>query len=96
MILVWTNHPCLRVGGHSVGLALGETICFSSLEFTTYCLGCLSLSPKEDESGTLFVGMVHSRMPSLHTALEDSSDEGGAASGKGGSSGSPGPEGAAW
>jgi hypothetical protein len=74
-----------------VGLALGKTICFYSLEFTIDHLGRLSLSPEEGDSGALFVGILHSGSPSLHTALEDSFDEGGAASGEEGSSGSPDP-----
>jgi hypothetical protein len=75
----------------NVGLALGETICFSSLEFTANRLGRLSLSPQEGDSGTTFGRMVHSGSPSLHIAIEDSSDEGSVASGEGGSSRSPSP-----
>jgi hypothetical protein len=37
--------------------------------------------------------MVHSGSPYLHTVLKDSSDEGGTASGEGGSSRSPEPRG---
>jgi hypothetical protein len=74
-----------------VGLAPGEIICFSSLEFTTDRLGRLSLSPFAGDPGTLFVGMKHSGSPSLHIAIENSSDKGGAISGEGGSSGSPAP-----
>jgi hypothetical protein len=44
-------------------------------------------------SGAVFVGTVHSGSPSLHTTHKDSSDEGDPTSGKGGSSGSPGPRG---
>jgi hypothetical protein len=39
----------------------------------------------------MFVGMVHRGLPSLHTTLEESSDEDGTTSGAGGSSGSPSP-----
>jgi hypothetical protein len=73
-----------------VDLALGETIHFGSLEFTANCLGRLSLSPKERDSSAIFVGMVHTGSPSSHTAPEDSTNEGGTASGERGSSGSPG------
>jgi hypothetical protein len=76
-----------------VGLAPGQTIHFGSLEFTADHLGRLSLSPEEDDSGAIFIGMVHSGSPSLHITLEDSSDDGGDALGTGGSSGSPGPQG---
>jgi hypothetical protein len=62
-----------------VGFTLRKTICFGSLEFTADHLGHLSLSPQDGDSTTLFVGMVHIGSPSLQTALEDSSDESGAA-----------------
>jgi hypothetical protein len=42
-----------------VSLALGETICFDILEFTTDRLGRLSLSPYVGDSSAIFVGMVH-------------------------------------
>jgi hypothetical protein len=74
----------------SLGLALGRTIDFGSLEFTADCLGRLSLSPQEGDSSTIFIGMVHSRTPSLHTTLEETFDEDSATSGTEGSSRSPG------
>jgi hypothetical protein len=74
-----------------IGLAPGETICFGSLEFTADRFGCLSLSPKGQDSGTVFVGMVHSGPPSLHTTLEELSDEGDTTLGEGGISGLPDP-----
>jgi hypothetical protein len=73
------------------GLAPGETIQFSYLEFTADRLGHLSLYPKERDSAAIFIGVVHSGSPSLHTTLEDSSDKDGAASSTVGSSRSPGP-----
>jgi hypothetical protein len=63
-----------------VGLALGETICFGSLEFTTDHLSRLSLSPYDGDSSAIFVGMVRNRSLNLHTALADSSNEGSATS----------------
>jgi hypothetical protein len=66
------NHPT------DVGLAPRSTIHIGSLEFTTDRLGRLSLSPQEWDSSIVFVGMVHNRSPSLHTTLEESSDEDGA------------------
>jgi hypothetical protein len=67
-----------------IGLALGETIHFGSLEFTADRLSRLSLSPKEGDLGFIFVEMVHSGLPSLHTTLKDSCNEGGTTSGAGG------------
>jgi hypothetical protein len=77
------KHSFIANGDNLIGVSLtpGETIHFSSLEFTTDRHGCLSLSPYEGDSSTIFVGMVHGGSPSLHTILEDSSNEGGTASG---------------
>jgi hypothetical protein len=72
-----------------IGLTPRETIRFGNLEFIIDRLGRLSLSPVEGDSGAIFVGMVHNGSPSLHTALKDSSEEGGTTSGIGGSSGYP-------
>jgi hypothetical protein len=66
-----------------VGLALGETICFGSLEFTVDHFSNLSLSLEGNDSCFIFVGMVHNGSLSLHTILEDSSDEGDMTSGGG-------------
>jgi hypothetical protein len=60
-----------------------------SMEFIADRFGCLSLSPNRKDSSDVFVGMVHSRSPSLHTILEESTDEGNIASSRGGSSGFP-------
>jgi hypothetical protein len=49
----------------------------------------LNLSPEGDDSGVVFIGM-------MHTILVESSDEGGMALGEGGISGSLVPEGATW
>jgi hypothetical protein len=76
-----------------VGLASGETIYFDSLEFTVDRFGRLSLSHKGNVLGALFVGMVHSGSPSLHTIIEQSSDDDGVSLREAGSSRSPGPRG---
>jgi hypothetical protein len=73
-----------------VSLALGSTIHFGSMEFITDCLDHLSL-PLEQDSGAMFVGMVHNGSPSLRSTLGESSDEDGATSGARGSLESPGP-----
>jgi hypothetical protein len=76
-----------------VSIALGTTIHFGSLEFTVDCLGRLSLSPDERDSSAIFIGIVHTRLPSSHTALEYSSDEVCTPSSTEGRSRSPGPRG---
>jgi hypothetical protein len=55
--------------------SLGETIHFGSFEFIANCFSSLSLSPKGNDSGAVFMGMTHSGSPSLHTILEDSTDK---------------------
>jgi hypothetical protein len=75
----------------NLDLALGSTIDFGSLEFTADSLGRPSLSPQEGDSSTIFIGMVHNGMPSLHTSLEETFDEDNAATRAEGSSRSPGP-----
>jgi hypothetical protein len=39
------------------GFILGEIIHFRSLEFTADCFGCLSLSPEENDSCIIFMGI---------------------------------------
>jgi hypothetical protein len=74
-----------------VGLAPDSTNHFGCLEFTADQHGLLSLSPQKWDSGTIFIGMVHSGSPSLCTTLEESSNEDHTASGTEGRSGSPDP-----
>jgi hypothetical protein len=76
-----------------VGFAPSKAKCLGSLQFTTDCFGNPSLSPKGNDSGVIFMGMVHNRSPSLHTILEESSDEGHTTLGRGGISGFPDPRG---
>jgi hypothetical protein len=70
IIVVNGNHQ------NDVGFALGETICFGSLELNIDRFGSLSLSHEGNDSGIIFMGMVHSRSLSLHTILKESLDEG--------------------
>jgi hypothetical protein len=74
-----------------IGLASGNTIHFRSLVFTADHLGRLSLTLQEWDSGTIFVGMVHNRSPSLSTVLKESSNEDITTSGAGGNFESSGP-----
>jgi hypothetical protein len=60
----------------SVSFTLAKTIHFGSLQFITNRFGSLSLSTEGNDSGAFFVGMTHSRSPSLHTNLEDSTNKG--------------------
>jgi hypothetical protein len=48
-----------------VSLAPGSTIHFDTLEFITDRFGHLSHSPLQRDSGSIFVGMVHSGSPSM-------------------------------
>jgi hypothetical protein len=62
---------------------------FGSLEFIADHFGSLSLSPEGNDSGAIFVGMVHSGSLSLHTILMESIDEDDTTSSGGGSFGFP-------
>jgi hypothetical protein len=44
----------------------------AGLEFITNRFDSLSLSPEGNDSGAVFVGIVHSGSPSLHTILKES------------------------
>jgi hypothetical protein len=85
-IVYSSRHTFVANGNNPTGIGLtpGETICFGSLELTADRFGCLSLSPKRVDQGVVFIGMVHSGSLSLHTTLEESFDEGSAASDEGG------------
>jgi hypothetical protein len=76
-----------------VGFTPGKTIFFGSLDFIADRLGNLSLSPQGNDSTIIFFGMVHNGSSSLHTILEESSDEGDMVSSGGGSSCFLGPRG---
>jgi hypothetical protein len=77
-----------------IGLTPVENIFFGSMEFTADHFDNLSLSPERNDSGTVFIGMVHNGSPSLHTGRKESFDEGGTTSSEGGgSSGFPDPRG---
>jgi hypothetical protein len=55
-----------------------------SLEIIADYFDNLSLSPKGNDSGSIFVGMVHNGLSSLYTILEESADEGDMTSSRGG------------
>jgi hypothetical protein len=70
-LAITTDGECLMCGG----FYHGETVHFGSLEFIVGCFGSLSLSPKESDSGAIFVGTTRSGSPSLCAMIEDSTDE---------------------
>jgi hypothetical protein len=72
-----------------VASPLSETIHFRSLDFIAGRFRSMSIYPEGNESGTVFIGMVHSKSPSLHTILEESANEGDTTSSGGGNSGFP-------
>jgi hypothetical protein len=80
----------------SVSFTHGETICFGSLEFSAECFGNLSLSDEGKVSCVVIMWMVHSRLQSLHTILEDSVDEGDTSSSGGEAPVSPSLESVMW
>jgi hypothetical protein len=72
-----------------VELTLGKAIHFDDPEFIIDHFDNKRLSPEGNDSGTLFVGMVCSKSPSLHGILEESVSEDDSASSDGGSSSFP-------
>jgi hypothetical protein len=62
----------LQTGGR---FALGKTICFGNLEFIANHFRNMSLPPDGNDSGIIFMGMVHSGSLSLRTILDESIDE---------------------
>jgi hypothetical protein len=86
--------PKLTIGTDSsnlfdIGLAWGETIRSEKPEFIADHFNYLSLSPKGDDSGIVFMGMAHSGSPSLYTIIEESTGKDDSASSQGGSSSFP-------
>jgi hypothetical protein len=78
VLMVHSPKPTIVTDGHhqtDIAFAPGKTIRLGSLEFIADCFGRLSLSPKGNDSGVVFMGMVHNRSPSLHAILEESADE---------------------
>jgi hypothetical protein len=79
VLMVYSSKPTFITSGNNptgVGLTLGGSICFGSLKFTTDCFGNQSLSPKGNDAGAVFMGMVHRGSPYLHTTLKESFSEG--------------------
>jgi hypothetical protein len=70
--MVHSLNPTIVVDDNNLtdaGFTLGETIRFESLEFTTGRFGYLSLYPEGSDPCAVFVEMVQSGSPSLHTIL---------------------------
>jgi hypothetical protein len=72
-----------------VRISGGEIIRFGILEFITDHFHSLNFSPEGNDSGTVFVGMVHSGSPSLYAIVDESASEDDSASSDWGSSGFP-------
>jgi hypothetical protein len=79
-----------------VGFALAKSIYFGSFEFTADHFGNLSPSLEGNDLGTVFVGLVHYVLPSLHTILKESSNEGNTTLSAGGAQNSLTIDGATW
>jgi hypothetical protein len=94
VLMVHSLKPIIVANGNNLvnaGFALGETIRFGSLVFIGNHFSDLSLSPEGNDSGAVFVVMVHNGSLPSHMILGDSSDEGDTALGGGGSIGFPDP-----
>jgi hypothetical protein len=83
----WPKPAVVTDGNNLIGIEFtwGKTILFGSLEFIANHFNNLSFSPEGNDLGTVFMGMVHSRSPSLDTIFEDSTSEDDLASSDGGS-----------
>jgi hypothetical protein len=73
----------------SIGFTLGKAIRFGSSKLIADRFSNLSLSPMGNDSSTVFMGMDHNGMPSLHTILEESFEEDDTTSSERGNSGFP-------
>jgi hypothetical protein len=73
----------------SAELTQDEAICFEGLKFITNPSDDQSLLPKGSDSSTVYVGMAHSGLPSLHAIFEESPKDDDLASSDGGSSSFP-------
>jgi hypothetical protein len=82
---VTTNGERLTCGSFS----LGKTVHFGSLECITDCFDSLSLAPKGNDSGAIFMGITCSGLPSMCTILKDSTYEFYTTTSEEGSSGFP-------
>jgi hypothetical protein len=78
ILMVHLPKPVVITDGRNlfgVELAWGETIHFRNLEFITECFDNLSLSLEVNDSSVVFIGMAHSRSPSSHGILEESTSK---------------------
>jgi hypothetical protein len=89
VLMVHSPKPVVTTdGNHQTddGFTMVKSIHFGSLEFVADRFGVLSLFPEGNDLDVAFVEMVHSGSPSLHTILEESTNEDNITSSGGGSS----------
>jgi hypothetical protein len=90
--MVHLPKPIVIISGNnliSIEFTWHKSIHCVRLEFITDCFEILSLSPEGNDSRVIFMGMVHSGSPSLHTILDESISEEESASSDMGTSGFP-------
>jgi hypothetical protein len=78
ILMVYSLKPVVVTDGSnlaSVKHAWGETIRFEILDIIADRFDNLIFSPEGNESGTVFMGMAHSGLPSLHAILKESVGE---------------------
>jgi hypothetical protein len=78
ILMVHSSTLTITIDGEHLtcgGFSLNETVCSRSLEVIIDCFGSVSLSPKKNDSGIIFVGETCGGLPSLRTILEDTTNE---------------------
>jgi hypothetical protein len=92
VLMVHLSKPAIVTDSNNmtgVRISGGEIIRFGTLEFITDHFRGLNFSPEGNDSGIVFMGMVHSGSPSLYAIVDESASEDNSASSDWGSSGFP-------